>query len=210
MFSCRVLCHFCIHGRGNGIAIAWRGAWQGQICQENSLILFCCGCPSKPLKWMSLPWGVLQLPCGLQEKISSQCFPTVPPPPHRTSARHLARNLEGFLISFYVHTDCPHKRVRLYYTLCVVGGLHTAVQQTTCSLSTVWEWCCLKYPVIFCHQVIWEWNYINEQQRGQTGFTLLLQKSPHLPVTLALCWTMPWGKHSLLEQYFEYFISGEI
>lgn len=133
--------------------------------EPNSPILFCCRHPGKPQTWTGLPCGALQLPGGLQEKISSQCFPAVPPPPHRTSAQHLARNLEGFLISFYVHTYYPHKKVRLNYTLRTVGGLNTAVQQTICSLSTLWEWCCLKYPVIFCHQVIWEWNYINKQQR---------------------------------------------
>lgn len=118
--------------------------------------------------------------CGLHE-ISSHCFPTVSPPPRHTSAQHLARNLEEFLISFYMHTYCPYKKVRLYYNPCVVGGLCTAVQQTTCSLSTLWELCCLKHPVIFCHQDILEFNYINKQQRRANRF---LQKTPRLPAVL--------------------------
>lgn len=138
--------------------------------EQNSPTLFCCRHPGKPRTWTRLPCGALQLPGGLQEKISSQCFPTVPPPPRCTSAQHLARNLEGFLISFYVHTYYPHKKVRLNYILCTVGGLNTAAQQTTCSLSTLWERCCLKYPAIFCHQVIWEWTYINRQQRRANRF----------------------------------------
>lgn len=115
---------------------------------------------------MSFPWGVLQLPGGLQENISFQCFLTGPPLLRCTSAQHLALNLEGFLILFCVHTYYPHKKARLNYTLCTVGGLNTAVQQTTCSLSTLWERHCLKYPVIFCHQIIWKLNYIKQQRRA--------------------------------------------
>lgn len=134
--------------------------------EQDSPILFCCRHPGKPRTWMSFPWGVLQLPSGLQEKISSQCFFTVPPLLRCTSAQHLALNLEGFLMSFYVHTYYPHKKVRLNYALCTVGGLNTAVQQTTCSLSTLWERRFLKYPVIFCHQMIWKWNCIKQQRRA--------------------------------------------
>lgn len=152
--------------------------------EQNSSTLFCFRQPGKAQTWTRLPCGALQLLSVLQEKISSLWFLTVSSPPCCTSAQHLARNLEGFLISFCVRTYCPHKKVRLNYTLRTVGGLNTAVQQTTCSLSTLWEWCCVKYPVIFCHQVILEWNYIIKQHRRVNRFRFT---SPEVtPFTLSI------------------------